>query len=172
MPPLATMGDVWNDRDVRQIERRLERFGESLGRILRLDGLCVDCVRYVPETNGKPLEFVVGRDRYRREQKFQPDAVITYMRDAELYERGFRRAAAAWGAADAEAISVKVRKLYKLWERTSLAFKIEHMMLGLLITGFVEEKNVGEQLAHLVFDEDDADDASDDDDDDAGYRTP
>lgn len=169
LPSLATGGDVRNDRDVRRIEVRLERFEESLGRILELDGLCVDCVTYVPETNGKPLEFVVGRDRYGLQQKFQPDAVITYMQNVERYKRGFRRAAAAWGAADAEAISVKVRKLYKLWERTSLAFKIDHRMLGLLITGFVEEKNVGEQLAHLVFDENDADDASDDD---AGYRTP
>ena len=42
-----------------------------------------------------------------------------------------------------------------------------------MVTGFVEEKNVGEQLAHHMFDEnDDDDDASDGDDDDAGYRTP
>lgn len=161
---LATRGDVRNDRDVRRIEHRLERFEESLRTILAPDGLCVDCVEYAPETTGKSLEFVVGRDRYGREQKFQPDAVITYMHDAERYEHGLRQTAAVCG--------MRVRKLYDLWERTSPAFQIEHRMLGLLITGFVEEKNVGEQLAHLVFDENDADDASDDDDGDAGYRTP
>ena len=100
----------------------METFEESLKTLLVADGLCVDCVEYAPETNGKPLQFVVGRDRYDREQKFQPDAVIAYMRDAERYEHGLRQTAAVCG--------MRVRKLYDLWERTSPAFKIEHRMLG------------------------------------------
>lgn len=169
--------DVKSARRVRRDEHVLEMIEASVFETLQTEhDLCMDCAEYEPDVGDalseerrlgmrfnheKPLQHIFGRDRYGRERAFSPDAVVKYTHDATVYDSVLHETAEARG--------LSLRALYDLWERTSPKFKIEHKMLGVVITGFVEEASVGDQLARHMFSENAA---SEDAVDDAGYSTP